>query len=874
MASNARNRVFYLILVMAIVGFVVAGAAIAMLYQAAFEEERARLIETAQSRARLIEAVARFDALYNRDYPEGAEAATISQITEAHKNFKGFGETGEFTMARLVEGQMVFLLSHRHHDLEKPKPVPFDSTIAEPMRQALSGQSGSLVGLDYRGETVLAAYEPVAVLKLGIVAKIDISEIRASFVRASFAAGGVAIAVIILGSILFLRISDPMIRRLKEYSENLENEVEERTRDLEEANETLKIENAERERAEEELKNERDYLEKLHNSLGEAVFSVRMPERVIEFANQTVETIFGYRPEECMGQETRIFYPEGGSEAFISKMKAVIYHGEDLLRTEQNLKRKDGEIFPAEITTTFLREEGEVTRVISIVQDITERKRAEGEMRKLLTAIEHSANMILITDVNGVIEYVNPKFTETTGYTKEEALGANPRILASKETPKEVHKELWDTILSGEVWRGIYRNQKKNGEGYLASTVITPVMDESGDITHFLAVQEDVTERQKMERELEKSQRLESLGVLAGGIAHDFNNILTGILANISFANDLSTSDKVRSRLEEAEKASFMAKGLTQQLLTFSKGGEPIKRAIAPGKLVRESTEFALRGSKTACDFEISDEISVIEADKGQIDQVIQNLVINADQAMPEGGVITVKTDDVVVGAGSDIPLKAGKYVRISVIDHGIGIPGDIISKIFDPFYTTKSTGSGFGLASAYSIITKHNGHIAVASENGEGATFDIYLPVSKLCVPATDAPKDGVMRGTGRVLVMDDEDVVREVVVEILTNLGYDVESVKDGSEAIEAYREAKEKDNPFDLVIMDLTIPGGMGGEKAIGELIKIDPEVAAVVSSGYSNAPVMSDLKARGFKAGIVKPFSVQELSRVIQDLLTKD
>ncbi|MEE9542211.1 MAG: PAS domain S-box protein, partial [Thermodesulfobacteriota bacterium] len=804
MPLQVRKRILFLILVMAIVGFVVSTVAITMLYKTAFEVQRERLVETAHSRARLIEAVARFDAIYSQDYPKGPEAATLRQIIDAHKNFKGFGETGEFTLARLVDAQMVFILSHRHHDLDKPESVPFDSTLAEPMRQALSGNSGSLVGLDYRGVMVIAAYEPVGVLDLGIVVKIDISEIRAPFVWASFTAAGVAIAVIILASFIFLRISDPMVRRLQEYSDQLEEQVVERTSLL--------------------MRSEKKYRSLFENMLDGFAYCKMIfdsDDKPVDFVyleiNDAFTSLTGLTKEMVIDKKVTEAIPgirETNPELF-EIYGSVAFTGKE--------KEFETYVEPLDIWFSISVYSPQKGYFVAVFDNITERKRAESEMRKLQTAIEHSANMIVITDIDGVIEYVNPRFTEITGYSKEEALGANPRILASKETPKEVHKELWDTILSGESWRGVYKNQKKDGEEYLASTVITPVKDEQGAITHFLAVQEDVTERQKLELELANAQRLDSLGVLAGGIAHDFNNILTGILANISLANDLSKEEKVKSRLKEAEKASFMAKSLTQQLLTFSKGGEPIKKAFDPGKLVRDSTEFALRGSKTACEFEISKNLSVVEADDGQIDQVIQNLVINADQAMPEGGIIKVKVDDVVVGAKQDIPLRAGKYVRISVKDQGIGIPDNIISKIFDPFYTTKSAGSGLGLASAYSIVRKHNGHIAVTSKSGEGSTFDIYLPVSELSVPLRKTTKDGIVRGTGRVLVMDDELILREVVGEILGNLGYDVEVVEDGSEAIEAYSAAKEKGNPFDLVIMDLTIPGGMGGEEAIGKLIK---------------------------------------------------
>jgi two-component system cell cycle sensor histidine kinase/response regulator CckA len=384
---------------------------------------------------------------------------------------------------------------------------------------------------------------------------------------------------------------------------------------------------------------------------------------------------------------------------------------------------------------------------------------------------------------------------------------------------------------------------------------------------------QEVTERKRLEEELLKSQKLESIGILAGGIAHDFNNILTAILTYISLANiDASPGTKLSKRLSEAEKATLRAGDLTRQLLTFSKGGQPVMTSVVLNQLIRDSADFVLRGSNVKSEYIIAEDLWPVEADEGQISQVINNLAINAGQAMPEGGIVEISAKNMTVNEESGLPLKEGKYVNISIKDHGHGVPEEILPKIFDPYFTTKQIGSGLGLAVTYSIIKNHNGHIAVTSKAGSETTFDIYLPASdKQCL--TDVSKDEkIETGSGRILIMDDQEMIRDATGEILKNLGYEVETCIDGAEAVELFRQAKESGHPFDAVIMDLTVPGGMGGMEAMGKLIELDPEVRAIVSSGYSNDPVMSNFREYGFREVIVKPYKISEVSKKLRRVLS--
>ncbi|MCJ7600645.1 MAG: response regulator [Desulfobulbaceae bacterium] len=385
----------------------------------------------------------------------------------------------------------------------------------------------------------------------------------------------------------------------------------------------------------------------------------------------------------------------------------------------------------------------------------------------------------------------------------------------------------------------------------------------------------EMADRKRAEAELLRSQKLESIGLLAGGVAHDFNNILTIILGNISLAHMLADrKDILFKRLDEAEKACLRAKDLTQQLLTFSRGGAPVVRTASVAKLLEDSTGFALSGSNILCEFSIPQDLWPADIDEGQINQVINNLVINAVHAIPEGGKIEVRAENVTLGADrtkQNLPLQGDKYVKISIKDHGVGIPEGSIHKIFDPYYTTKKKGSGLGLAISYSIIKKHLGYITAESELGLGTTFHIFLPASEKQVPAELKAAEAHLGGNQRVLIMDDEEMVRDVAGTMLEHIGYVVEFARNGAEAIASYKQAKESHAPFATVILDLTIPGGMGGKETIKKLIEFDPEAKVIVSSGYSTDPVMSKYAEYGFKGVVPKPYIIEQLRETLYKVI---
>ncbi|MBE9546567.1 MAG: response regulator, partial [Proteobacteria bacterium] len=480
---------------------------------------------------------------------------------------------------------------------------------------------------------------------------------------------------------------------------------------------------------------------------------------------------------------------------------------------------------------------------------------------------------VITTDVEGRIVLINRVAEVMTGWTHEEAAGKplhdifhiiNEKTRQRSESPVE------NVIETGGVTN--FHNHTvlvaRDGTERIIADSGAPIFDSESKIIGVVLVFQDITEKRKTEEELLKTQKLESIGLLAGGIAHDFNNVLTAIIGNISLAKMYAKpGDKIFERLEETEKASLGAKDLTQQLLTFSKGGEPIKKTVAFLELISDSAGFALRGANVRCEFSMPDDLWPVEVDEGQMGQVINNLIINASQAMPEGGIIKVRAENMIIGPINVLPLKPGRYIKISIQDRGIGIQKEHLSRIFDPYFTTKQKGTGLGLTTVYSIIDKHDGHITAESELGVGTTFHIYLPASGKEITKSKDMETHILTGKGKILVMDDEEIVRDIVGEMLKHLGYEVAFAEDGAEAIEMYRNS-----PFDVVMMDLTIPGGMGGKEAIKKLLEIDPGARAIVSSGYSNDPVMANFEKYGFAGVVSKPYKIEELGKALYKVIT--
>jgi two-component system, cell cycle sensor histidine kinase and response regulator CckA len=483
---------------------------------------------------------------------------------------------------------------------------------------------------------------------------------------------------------------------------------------------------------------------------------------------------------------------------------------------------------------------------------------------------------IILWNTDFQVKQWNPAAEKIFGYSPEEALDL-PATKLMPEAMRPHMAKIWQKLISSEVGiRSHNENIRKDGRIIHCDWFNTPIFDASGAVLGALSLVENVTERMRTEKELLKLEKLESTGILAGGIAHDFNNILTAVLGNVNLAIfDDRLSPKTRTLLLTAEKAAIRAKDLTQQLLTFAKGGEPIRKSTSLAEIVRDSATFVLHGGNVSCTYQLPDNLWYAVVDRGQISQVIQNIVLNARHAMPKGGNIAIVCQNVLPAEDPFSLLDAKNiYVKISIKDTGVGIPADLLGKIFDPYFSTKQEGSGLGLAITHSIIKKHYGHILVSSEQGQGTEFMIYLPAAAQTAEARNV-RQNVTASTSpqRILVMDDDQAVRLVLEKMLHLLGHSVILAGEGREAIHIYRERFDTTDPIELVIVDLTIPGGLGGKETMVQLRQIDPAIRAIVSSGYSNDPVMASFKEYGFCASVNKPYLLQELQAAIETALTE-
>ncbi|MCP4147454.1 MAG: response regulator [bacterium] len=511
-------------------------------------------------------------------------------------------------------------------------------------------------------------------------------------------------------------------------------------------------------------------------------------------------------------------------------------------------------------------------RVLRRWGDIVERKRAEKALavseEKFRSLIENAADLIVILDKDGTFRYLSPSVVEITGFSGDALMGKNVFASLHPDDEKMVDKIL--THVRNETGTTLpipnFRFHHKDERWVNIEGMATNMLDVPG-VEGIVLNGRDVTELRGMEDRLKRMQKLESIGLLAGGIAHDYNNILTVILGHISVAKISNDTESCTKSLQEAEKGVFKARELTQQLLTFAEGGAPVKEAASIDELVEEVASFSLRGSNVSLTLDFEENLNAVDVDRGQICQVINNLVINSDQAMPDGGQITIKALNSEMSLGNIYGLAPGKYIKIEIIDQGIGISNRYKEKVFDPYFSTKSQGSGLGLAIVYSIITKHNGYVDLKSTPGKSTTFYFYLPASTTGkIPARH--KAHLIKGEGKILVMDDDESILEVACLLLKTLGYESEVASNGEDAVEMIRRQH-----FDAVIMDLTIPGHMGGKEAAKEIRRFNSNIKLIVSSGYSNAPVMSRYKEFGFNGMLMKPYRLEQLGETMHKTMAK-
>jgi len=599
--------------------------------------------------------------------------------------------------------------------------------------------------------------------------------------------------------------------------------------------------------------------------------------------NERVKEITGYSEDELKKISIKDLII-GDENSIISELFLKDFSGKfPSQNNEVEYKLKSGIFLPVNISIFPLFDKfNDTTGFMIIGKDIIISKQLAEEMKErriaeecLVESEERYKTLIdmlpesIIVHSERKIVFVNPNILKMLGYSsKEEVVGKDVFEFVDKDYFDLVNFRISEMEKNNQVTQNMEEKFiKSNGERIEVEVSSTPIVYHGKP--SILVVARDISEKKRMEEKIFLSTKLESLGILAGGIAHDFNNILTAIIGNISVAKlYLKGNEEALDALCDAENSGFRAKSLTTQLMTFSKGGEPVKKVLNLKKSIVDNTRFILRGSNTAANFNIDENLYNIEADEEQFNQVLNNIIINARQSMNESGSINIECKNVYINS-DDRQIEEGKYVKITISDFGIGISEENINKIFDPYFTTKKNGNGLGLASSYSIIKKHGGYIDVVSKLNFGSTFTIYLPATNKSLECNEQKEREIKRVSNKkILVMDDENIITTLLEKVLTKYGYEVFVSSDGEEALKIYSENMKANNKIDLVILDLTIPGGMGGKETMKELLKIDKDVKSIISSGYSNESITEMIKKDGFIDFMIKPYKIEDLLDMIE------
>jgi PAS domain S-box-containing protein len=597
-----------------------------------------------------------------------------------------------------------------------------------------------------------------------------------------------------------------------------------------------------------------------------------MPSGRMNFVNKRLAESVGRRVEDMVGRtpnEIGLLNDPADQE----RLTGLIAEKGYVDNLEFKKTFPDGSLGSVSISMRLVMVHGK-QHCMTIIQDVTERRRMEAALQESEQKYRELANTVPVGifefDPRGKLTFVNKTLYEWFGYTEAEVeAGINILDLADPTDRQRLRENMGRILTLQYSPPREYCLARKNGDKIQVLALTKPILDQ-GHVQGFRGILLDLTEKKKTEHALQHAAKLDSLGILAGGIAHDFNNLLTGIYGYLDLARSKSRDAQISEYLEAMLTTMTRAKALTLQLLTFAKGGSPVQKLTPLFPFVQDTAQFALSGSNISCRFSPYGDLWPCNIDKDQIAQVIDNIVINAQQAMPDGGAVEISAANVSFREDEHPPLAMGDYVKVSIKDSGIGIPREIMPRIFDPFYTTKLKGHGLGLATSYSIISRHGGCIDVESEPGRGSTFHFYLPASSE-TPAADRVAQSTHKGSGTIIVMDDEAVVRDTFRHMLEMLGYAVVCKNDGREALAFYESETRAGRKFTAMIFDLTVAGGMGGMEAIAELRQLNMDMPVFVASGYADNSVMKKPDEWGFTASISKPFTVSDIADMLNRYL---
>ena len=594
-------------------------------------------------------------------------------------------------------------------------------------------------------------------------------------------------------------------------------------------------------------------------------------------SNKASQDLTGYSKEEAL----KINLTQTVAPEYIDKAREMLARklaGETVTAYELILIAKDGRRVPVEVNSRLVFKDGIPIGIQGIARDISERKRAEAELNRLAAAVEQTAESIVITDPDGNIEYVNPAFERITGYLREEVLGQNPRLLKSGKTDPAVYRDLWQKISQGEVWVGQLINRKKDGTLFTERATISAVLDDSGKITQYIAAKQDTTHETQLEDQLRQAQKMEAIGQLAGGVAHDFNNLLTAINGYTSLAlQKLEDENSIKPYLEEVKKAGERATNLTRQLLAFGRKQILQPVALDLNSVVTDMNKMLRRliGEDIELRARLASNLKRTKGDPGQIEQVLVNLVVNARDAMPRGGMMTIETANVQLDqeyARNHVGIQAGNYVLLAVSDTGYGMDETTLARIFEPFFTTKEKGkgTGLGLSMVYGIVKQSGGSIWVYSEPGQGTSFKVYLPELAESSRATEkaaSPEETILGGKETVLLVEDEEIVRGLTTKILRQAGYTVLAAKGGAEALQLCAQQEHK---IDLLLTDVVMPGASGKEVA-QQMIRLVPGIRVLFMSGYTDEAIVHHGVLDSNVEFIQKPFTPFSLSLKVREVL---
>lgn len=864
------KRLFSLAIVMVLVSLMVMTITIVMLYRQNITVHRKLLTDTVQSQARLIEAVARYDAI-NEKATQEASLATIGQIIDAHNNYKGFGDTGEFVLAQLDGDEIEFIIQNRSDSVASHQSVPFNSELAEPMRLALKGLSGTIIGLDYHGKIVMAAYEPVAILNMGLVIKIDLEEIRKPFIQTGLTTTVIALILILGATAIFFRLGQPIITQLRKHNKNISE-----LRQAEESVASLgKI---------------------ITESLNEIFIFDAESFEFIYANNRSLENL-GYTIDELKSRTPVDIKPEYTLEKFTELTLPLRTGEKDHLVFTTTHKRKDKSLYDVQIHLQ-LSEYIEQKAYIATILDMTERKQAEKEKakqawelifannevtahRKRLSAIINNLMDALITiSERGIIEIFNPAATKMFGYTEEEVIGQNIKMLMPEPYHKEHDGYLDNYITTGEKKvMGIEREVKGR---YKDGTTFPMVLSISETYINgerlFIGIIRDITEHKRTEELLRRSQKMETIGELTGGISHDFNNLLGIIIGNHDLMRrEIEDGSKQQKRLNNAQNAALRGAEITRRLLNFSRQSEEAQSPVKIDKIIAEFEDF-IRKSITASinlEIHIEKDIWLVDLNPGDFQDAIINLTLNARDAMPSGGRLIIEARNIILDhnmADLKYGIKAGEYVQISVSDSGTGMTKATADKIFDPFFTTKdkSKGTGLGLAMVFGFVKRCNGSINVYSEEGEGTSFKIYLPRSQSAKDSyskrTEIDKI-LPTGNETVLIVDDEEDLVAIAKSLLEDLGYTTYCASSGDEALEIITHNDE----IDIVFSDVVMPGHLSGFDLAEAMVAVNTKIKILLTSGFTGEMKKQEAHQKWSLNLLNKPYRDVELAEAIRKTL---